>query len=148
MQNKKIVFVIVGIIALAGAFYGGMVYGGNNVRASIASRGAAFNQNGGSGVMGGRNGGRGGMVNGKIIAKDATSITVEMRALQGGAQGATAATGTGSRIIFYTDKTTVAKTVDGTLADLAIGKDVNVIGTPNPDGSVNAQSVQLRIPLK
>ena len=85
------------------------------------------------------------MVNGKIIAKDASSITVEMHAIpKEGTQGTSTTTGTGSRIVFYTDKTTIAKTLDGTLTDLEIGKDVNIVGTPNPDGSVIAQSIQIR----
>ncbi len=36
------------------------------------------------------------------------------------------------------------KTVDGTLADLEVGKQVTVTGDQNPDGSVNAKSVQVR----
>ena len=78
---------------------------------------------------------QGGKFSQQMGMRDNTSITLKLR------DG-------GSKIVFYTDKTTIAKTVDGILDDLAVGKQVNVIGTTNPDGSVSAQSVQIRtIPI-
>ena len=132
-KNKKIVFGIVGIIVLVGAFYGGMIYGGNNVRASINIRSSTFGQNSAGGMMREtRNGtGQGGFTAGQIISKDTTSITV---GVQGG----------GSKIVFIDNNTKVIKSVDGTITDLATGKEVSVTGTNNADRSVNAQSVQIR----
>ena len=56
-KNKKIGFVVIGIIVLVATFYGGMTYGGNNVRAAISSRSQGFNQNGATGGRGARTGG-------------------------------------------------------------------------------------------
>lgn len=131
-QNKKIISGIVGIIILAGAFYGGMVYGGNNVRASVNSRGTSFNQNGlnsRGGMINARN--TGGFINGQIISKDNKSITV---ALLGG----------GSKIIFLDSNTKILKSVNGTTTDLATNIEVSITGTPNADGSISAQSIQIR----
>jgi hypothetical protein len=140
-KNKKIVFGIVSIIVLVGVFYGGMTYGGNNVRASINSRGQNFSQNQGS--VGGMRGGRasGGFIAGKIISKDSTSITVQLTA---GGNGTASPTQGGSKIIFLGNSTKITKQASGTLSDLAIGTDVSITGTPNTDGSINAQSVQIR----
>jgi hypothetical protein len=139
MKNKKIIWGVVGIIVLVGVFYGGMVYGKNQ----ISARGAqAFGQNGAlgaGGMRGARNGG--GFTVGQIISKDATSITVQLMA--GGAGTASTNPG-GSKIIFLGTGTTVTKTVTGTTADLAVGTQVSVTGTVNTDGSENATSVQIR----
>ena len=101
------------------------------------------------GTPGGTRGTRvgGGFVGGQIIAKDATSITVQLKALggqNGPNSGATQTQGQGSKIVFYTNGTNVMKTTDGTANDLIVGKDITVTGTANPDGSVNAQSIQIR----
>lgn len=139
MNNKKIGLAIVGIIILGGVFYGGMVYGARNVRASLNSRGANFGQNGTLGMLrGNRN--MGGFVNGKILNKDANSITLEL------SNGNTASpASSGSKIIFLDSNTKIAKSVTGTAADLTLGADVSITGTPNTDGSLNAQSVQIRL---
>ncbi|MES2023154.1 MAG: hypothetical protein V4439_00535 [Patescibacteria group bacterium] len=135
-KNKKIVgLVLCAVILAVVSFYAGMRYGGNNVQAAINSRGQNFGQYGG--MNGGMNGGMrgmrsgGGFVNGEILSKDAQSITVKT---QDG----------GSKIVFYTDKTTVMKTVEGAVSDLVVGVKVAIIGVANSDGSVNANSVQIR----
>ena len=72
-----------------------------------------------------------GSVFGEVLSKDAKSITVKLR------DG-------GSKIVFLSDTTKITKSVDGSLADLTIGAQVTTIGTANADGSITAQSVQLR----
>lgn len=132
-NNKKIVGVVVGVIVLVAVFYGGMSYGKSQVSAGTKTLGQNFGQNGANGMMRGtRNGmGFGGFTTGQIISKDANSITV---GVQGG----------GSKIIFLDTNTKVSKQAAGTSADLAVGTEVSVTGTANSDGSVNAQSVQIR----
>ncbi len=144
-KNKKIVFIVVGIIVLIGVFYAGMTYGGNNVKAAINSRTNPFSGQGGAngGMMrGNRNGG--GFTAGEIISKDANSITVKI--LNNDPTATT--TGSGSKIIFIDPSTTVSKMASGSLTDLTTGTQVSVTGTPNPDGSVTAKSVQIRPQIK
>jgi hypothetical protein len=72
-----------------------------------------------------------GFVFGEIIAKDDTSITIKF---QDGS----------SRIVFYADSTEVGKFENGSLNDLEVGKSVTVTGKTNSDGSITAQSIQIR----
>lgn len=129
--NKKIVWGIVGIVVLVGVFYGGVSYGKSQTSANPSA------------AYGGRTrgaGGFGGTTVGQIISKDTTSITVQLMNL--GTAGST--TPAGSKIVFVDNNTKISKQASGTLADLAIGANVSVTGTPNTDGSVSATAVQIR----
>ena len=150
MKNKKMISLVVGFVVVALVFFLiGSSYGKGKalVVGNVGQLGQMRSGGTGGGFTGGQRGGRagGGNVFGTILSKDANSITVELRSMgpnNGTAQNV--AQGSGSKIVFYTNKTIVAKTVDGTLADLVVGKAVSVSGTANPDGSVNADSIQLR----
>ncbi len=130
-MNKTILIIIAVAVIVGGAsFYGGIQYA-NNARASQV---AAFRN--GTGTGGGQRGGAGtraggGFTAGDIIAKDDKSITVK---LQNG----------GSKIIFFSTATQIEKFVSGSTTDLAIGKTVTINGQANSDGSINAQSIQIR----
>lgn len=130
-MNKKILPIIIMVVVVAvGAFFVGMKIGqGKNSSASIMQQ--RFAQNGAGNFRGGARNGVGNFAGGQIIAKDDKSITVQ---IQGG----------GSKIIFYSATTEIGKTVTGTVADLEIGKTVTATGTTNSDGSITAQSIQLR----
>jgi hypothetical protein len=127
---KKLVLVVIAavIVVGGGAFYGGMKYvqGQSPNRQFAANIGAGFRNGQG---RGGTNGG--GFTSGEIISKDDKSITVKMR------DG-------GSKIVFYSNKTEVSKFVGGTATDLEVGKNASINGTANQDGSIVAQSIQLR----
>jgi hypothetical protein len=156
MNNKNTI--TVGILALvvgiACGFYGGMKA---NVNRNFSlpfiqgqgqlqnqggyARGGMMNgQNGGQQAVGG-NGARGGRLQsgggqgrgmniGEVIAKDDKSITIKI------ADG-------GSKIIFYSDTTTVGKSTLGSATDLAIGQQVRINGADNADGSTVAQNIQI-----
>ncbi len=120
-------------------------FAGKHVEATAgAAPGTRFGQMGmyAGGMRGMRGGMNGGFVSGQILSKDATSITVALRGTTEASLGTQ--TGAGSKIVFLGDNTKIMKTVDGTLADLADGKDVVVTGTPNQDGSITATSIQIR----
>lgn len=126
---------IVLVVAAGGAFYGGMKYGqSKDAAAASLARAARSQQFGGGrgGALGGMRGANGGgFTTGDVISKDDKSITLKLR------DG-------GSKIIFYSPATTVMKSVSGTMQDVAAGESVMISGAANADGSVNAESIQVR----
>lgn len=117
-----------------GSFYGGMIFAKENLQQRISGAGARFQQGGsinGNGA-GSRGVGMGGeFVNGEVLSKDDTSITVKLR-------------NGGSKIIFTSAATKVGKSVEGSLSDVTIGEHVMISGENNSDGSITAQSIQIR----
>lgn len=134
---KKTASIIIAIIVVGGAtFYGGMKYQEikttNIQNLSPEARRQMFQQSGGTALgrnLGARAGG--GFTTGEIIAKDDTSITVKLR------DG-------GSKIIFVSTTAEITKSVKGSSNDLEVGKTVSVGGKQNTDGSVTAETVQVR----
>lgn len=129
---KKILPIIIALIIIGGgAFYGGMKYTGSRSPAGQFSRGDLSNA-GGRVLFGGPGGQRGGagFVAGEILSKDDKSITIKLP------DG-------GSKIVFFSDSTEIAKSVNGSISDLEVGKTVTANGTANSDGSITAQSIQL-----
>ncbi len=121
--------VIVALIVVAGVgFYGGMRYGSSQ---SGVGDNRSFGV--GSGARRGTGAGRtqGNFAAGDVIAKDDKSITVSMRS-------------GGSKIIFFSDATQVMKSAPGALIDIMVGQQITAMGTQNSDGSMTAQSIQIR----
>ncbi len=143
-KNHYIAAGIIIIIVGCGAFFGGMQYGENKTKKSQSGIGDNFTGEIRSGQRGIQQGGQnfqrvggantGGFINGDIFSKDGTSITVKS---QDG----------NSKIIFFSDSTTIGKTVDGSASDLSIGQQVIVNGKVNTDGTIAAQNIQIR-PIK
>ncbi len=138
-KNKKIVFIVVGIIVLVGVFFIGMSFGKSQTTAGGANRTGQF-----SGMNRNNRTAGGGFVSGQIISKDANSITVQ---IMNGDPTATN-TSTGSKIIFLDTSTAISKMATGSLNDLATGTEVSVTGTTNADGSITAKSIQIRPQIK
>lgn len=142
---KKIIPIIIAVIIVgAGAFYAGMKYdqsknptanrnAGGLANLSSEERQTRLQQFGAIGQSGGTRGtqANGGFATGEIISKDEKSLTIK---LQDG----------GSKIVFFSDSTQIMKSASGTSQDLANGEQVTVTGTANQDGSLSAQSIQLR----
>lgn len=126
---KKYLPIVIAIIIAGGlGFFGGMKYGQS--RGSVVGRN--FQMGRGANLQGNRNGpAGGGLVNGEILSQDEKSVTVKLR------DG-------GSKIIFFSDSTSIGKTADGAKTDLGVGKSITVTGSANSDGSVTAQSIQIR----
>ncbi len=130
MKNKEnIIKIVVVVIIVAGiAFYAGIKYGSSkNTQTQAGSGQFRANLNGGNRAV--RQGGA--FITGEIITKDAQSVTVKLR------EG-------GSNIVFLNSSTTIQKSSVGSLNDIITGTQVTITGSKNPDGSMNAQSIQIR----
>jgi len=66
-----------------------------------------------------------------VIAKDEQSLTLKMPDAS-------------SKIVFFSDSTATTKSAEGSLNNLEIGKTISINGTANQDGSITANSIQLR----
>lgn len=130
-MNKKtaiVVSIIVLVIIGGGAFYGGIAYGKSQKTIPAFNPGNANFQ----GARPNKNSTGGNFVSGEIISRDDTSITIKLP------------NDAGTKIIFYSAATQVNKFASGSPSDLSTGNSVTVTGTTNSDGSVSAQSIQLR----
>ena len=129
-KRAKIILSIVIILVVAGgSFYGGVLYGKNQKSAAAASgsfqafRGSRAGAAGTAGTS---------IFSGDIIGKDSSSITLQLP------------NNSGSKIIFYSTATQIGKMTSGTPDDLTNGTSVSIMGTTNSDGSVTANSIQIR----
>ena len=111
---------------MGGSFYGGMTYAKSQTPARPTA--GQF----GAGRTGfARGGAGGGATAGQIVTADSTSMTVKL------ASGST-------QLVLLGSSTTIAKSVAGTQSDLTPGTTVIVTGTSNSDGSITANSIQIR----
>jgi uncharacterized protein (UPF0333 family) len=130
MNSKQwVTLIVVAVVFAGGGFFGGMKYQSSKTpavaaRAGGAAGAAAFAQR----RAGGANMG---FLNGQVLSVDQNSITVK---LQNG----------GSQNVVLAPSTQYRKAVDGTSADVVVGSQVTITGTTNSDGSLTAQSVQIR----
>jgi hypothetical protein len=144
MAIKKLFIIIIALVVIGGgAFYGGMKYGqskgsfGNLTRQNFQNLSEEQRQQLSQGNIGGSfqrgiGGGAGtNFLSGEVIAKDEQSLTLKM------SDG-------GSKIIFFSDSTSISKMTNGSINDIEIGKQITVNGQQNSDGSYTAQSIQIR----
>ncbi len=138
-MNKKTL--LVGVVLLVvvvgvGSFYGGMVYG-KGLNKSMAGRnfngpmGANIAGMGQRGDMANRAGIAGGFISGEVISQDNQSITVKLK-------------DAGTKIVFFSTSTQVMKTSVGLTSDISVGSNLTITGKANSDGTLTAQSIQIR----
>lgn len=130
MNKKNIIIALAGLIIFGIGFYGGTLYSSSNKPANTGR--GQFSQNGNQ-PGGNKNTRQFGANNlmGEVISKNDTSLTLKLR------DG-------GSRIIFVTKDTPVSKNVSASSSDISANEQISVSGTPNSDGSVNAQFIQIK----
>lgn len=132
MKNTILITIIVASLVGAVAFFAGVKYQQSKVpsrRFGNLQQGQAGQfQQGNTGLPAGRQGFR--PVNGEIISRDDSSITVKME------DGS-------SKIVLFSDKTEINKAAEASQDDLKVGEKVAVFGQENPDGSITAQNIQL-----
>lgn len=134
MNNKLIISVVVAALVFGGGgYYFGMQAGAAQTPARAA--GAFAGRPGASGT--GRTAGSG-VAFGSIVSVDPISITVQLMT------GTSTTSTTGSTVVLYSSSTQIGKLVAGSGSDLTVGENVTVSGTSNADGSITAQSIQIR----
>jgi len=134
-MNKKIIPVAIIAIVLIGisSFYDGTIYQKKKMAPQNFSReenGSGFQRKTSEQRIGQNNSG-GAFENGEIISKDDKSITIKTR------EGS-------SKIIYFSNSTTIGKTVDGSVSDLNIGNQVMVNSKNDSSGVITAQNIQIR----
>jgi hypothetical protein len=132
MNTKQwVILIVVAVVFAGGGFFGGMKYQASKTPAVTARSGAA----GAAGAFAGRRaaggGAAGSFINGQVLSVNGSTITVTL------ANG-------GSQVAVLAPSTQYRKAVDGTSADVSVGSQVTITGTSNSDGSLTAQSVQIR----
>jgi len=131
VKKIPIIYAIIAVLIFGGGgFYGGMKYQNYRLNQQRQQRtgNLGFNRNG-NGTPGNRNSGS--FITGSIISEDDKSITVKS---QDGS----------SKIIYFSDSTTIAKSEKGSSGDLTVGQDINANGKANSDGSIAADNIQIR----
>jgi len=131
--NNILVTVLIALAVGSAGFFGGMKYQQSKTPTSMGQ----FGRNGGPRVQGLNQQRPGGFnaqglrpVAGEIISQDDKSITVKL--------------GDGSsKIVLFSDTTSINKAAEGTKGDLKVGDSVRIFGIANSDGSVTAQNIQL-----
>jgi len=142
-MSKKIGLVIGGVVVLllvgGGAFYGGMKYGQSNVKNNFRGPNERMQFGNANGIVGGNGSGFrgvgtgkvGNMLNGEVLNKDSQSITLK---LQDG----------GSKIVILSKDTQISKMATTSIDEVKVGENLIVSGATNQDGSVTAQTIQIR----
>jgi len=154
-KNVLVLCTLVVVVVGAGCFYGGMAYAKSSNK-GMAGRNFNGQQFGakiaGMGQRGDRVGAgmAGGFVSGEVISQDGQSVTIKLMARQDPTgQNATGQAG-GSKIVFFSTPTQIMKTSTGSINDIAVGSNLTITGKANTDGSITAQSIQIRptVPVK
>lgn len=127
MKKLLIIFFLGTILIIGGAFYAGMKYGQSKFSLktfqgfSPESRGEFLWQRRGRGFL-----------SGEVIAKDGKSLTIK---LPNG----------GTKIVFFSDSTQVSKTIEASINEIEIGKQIMVRGEENSDGTFTARTIQISL---
>ena len=133
MKKQVIIFVVILLVSIVGSFFLGAAYSSskskNNfpilMQSGMLGSGYGFNRNGTNGKNNIN------MTNGEVLSKDNSSIILKDR-------------NGGSKIILFSSSTTILKSTEGAIDDIKTGDNITVTGKINSDGSVTAESIQIR----
>ena len=133
MKKQIVIFVVILLVSMAGSFFLGAAYSNSktknsfpgSIQSGMLGSGYGFNR----GSTNGKNGIN--IANGEVLSKDDSSITLKDR-------------NGGSKIILFSSSTTILKSTEGVIDDVKTGDSITVTGKTNSDGSVTAESIQIR----
>lgn len=140
-MNKQTITIIIGAVLIIAAFFVGRTTGASSVKSTSSQSKFTQGMYGTrtTGGFGGRAGGGarllpegGPATTGQVVSETANSITVAIP------------NNGGSKIILFSPSTAIIKTVPGTTSDITVGSTITIAGTPNSDGSVSANNIQIR----
>ena len=120
-----IVWLVIAIVALGGGFFWGKASGAATRAAAFAGAYSSSTRRTAGGAAGG------GFVTGQIAVIGSSSITLQL------ANG-------NSEVVFYSTSTPVSEPTMVLVNTLKVGTTVMVAGTSNSDGSLTAQTIQVR----
>ncbi|MEZ7821317.1 MAG: hypothetical protein QMB51_03350 [Patescibacteria group bacterium] len=135
-MNKNIIITIT-LVALVGggSFFGGIQVGKSQSKSKMPNfqnmQGSNFSRNGQNSTTRKNLGMGGNMVSGQILSLEGNTLTVKLQ------------TG-GSKIVLLSDNTKVLKSTDATKEELLTDKNITVTGKTNNDGTVTAETIQIR----
>ena len=118
-------WLVIAIVALGGGFFWGKASGGASRAAGFAGAYSSSTRR----TVGGAT--SGGLVIGAIATIDSSSITLQL------ANG-------NSEVVFYSTSTPVSEPTTVSAKTLKVGTTIMVGGTSNSDGSLTAQTIQVR----
>lgn len=128
-------------VAIAGVLTAAVFFGAGYFSAGLFNKSGL--PNGGQFMVTGVNGQRsnlqrmgnrntmGGFINGELVKKDASSLSIKQR------DG-------NMKLVLVTSSTKAMKMTESNLGEFAIGQQIMVTGSSNSDGSLTAQTVQIR----
>jgi len=125
--SVHIVWAVAVIVALGGGYYWGKASSPSSGSGAYSAAGAYGSST--RRFAGGASGG--GLATGQIAAIDSSSITLQL------ANG-------NSQVVFYSSSTPVSEPTIVPVSKLTVGTNVMIGGTTNSDGSLTAQSIQVR----
>lgn len=120
-----IVWLVIAIVALGGGFYWGKASGAASRAAGFAGTYSSSTRRAAGGAAGG------GFTTGQIAQLGSDSLTLQL------ANG-------NSQVVFYSTSTPVSEPTMVSADTLKVGTTVMVGGTSNSDGSLTAQTIQVR----
>ncbi len=137
MNNKLILPLVIIALLFGGAgFFGGMKYAQSKTSSNASGQFAAMRAGGaaggtrtGAGVQ--FRGANGGMTSGEVVTSDANGLTVKL------SDGS-------SKNVYYASSTTIGKMAEGSKDDISQGTSIVVTGASNSDGSITANTIQIR----
>jgi hypothetical protein len=129
MKNNYLITIIIAVVVAGVAFFGGMKYQeAKTLSGNQFTRG--MNGQGSLRTGGNRGGTMGGATIGEIVSLDSNSMAVKTQ-------------DNSTKIVIFSDKTTISKTDTASKSALKTGEKIAVFGISNSDGSVTAQNIQL-----